>query len=246
MNQDMLVFAAKEVGLELVVYLLEIDAPVQHVIVGTAADQELLGVAAAHGISAEVYTHETQSQLIAAGQRYEWLLNLWCPHILRPAVLALAEHRLNVHPSLVPHCRGNDNAAWIIRKGLPAGVSLIEMREVTDAGEVYVQEEVPYSLPIRGRELHERLQREVLALFKTHWQAIYAGEIVPKPQVGPVSQHTRRQTEADRVSEVSTRLSMEDFMRWILAHDFSPGTTAEVNYLGRTYKLKLSVEEKTG
>jgi methionyl-tRNA formyltransferase len=246
MNGEILVFAGKQVGLELVAYLLDINAPISQVIVGTAADEAILDLVAARQIPSEVHTRQTQARLVEEGHRYEWLLNFWSPHILRPPVLALAKHRLNVHPSLVPHCRGNDNAAWTIREGLPAGVSLIEMEAEVDVGGVYVQREVPYSFPIRGRELHSRLQQELVMLFKEYWPAIFSDEIVAKPQVGPVSYHTRKQTEQDRILDASTSLTVEDFMRWALAHDFSPGTTAEVRFQERTYKLTLSIEEKAG
>ena len=243
MTKDILLFAAKEVGLELTTYLLGIDAPIKRLIVGSAGDQEILDLARGRRIPAEVFTKKTQHQMAEEGIQYEWLLNLWCPHILRTDVLALANHRLNIHPSLVPYCRGNDNAAWTIRKGLPAGVSLIEMGEELDAGLVYAQNEVPYFFPARGSELHVRLQKEAVVLFKETWPAIYSGVVGLLPQTGPVSYHTRKQTEQDRVLDASVTLTLEDFLSWILAHDFYPSTTAEVRHRGLKYKLTLGVEE---
>lgn len=244
MNESILLFVSKQVSLEMVVYLLDINAPLKRVIVGSAADQEILDLVMAQQIPAEIYTDHTQSRLIEEGRAYKWLLNLWSPHILRPALLASATHRLNVHPSLVPHGRGNDSTAWAIRSRLPVGVSLIEICEGVDEGDVYVQREVPYSFPIRGRELHTSLQRESVALFKEFWPAIYSGVMVPQPQVGPISYHTRKQTERDRIADASVTMTLEDFLHWILAHDFSPGTTAEVRYQGKTFKLMLTIEEK--
>ena len=65
-----------------------------------------------------------------------------------------------------------------------------------------------------------------------------------KRQSGQSSYYTRRQTERDRVVNPSTMLTIEEFLQWFLAHDFFPGTTAEVKYEGRIYKLTLSIEEK--
>lgn len=231
--------------MELVGYLLDANAPVCRVIVANDADQEILELAAAHQVRTDVYTKDTHPQLVEEGRHYEWILNLWSPHILRPPVLALATRRLNVHPTLVPHCRGNDGAAWAIRKGLPTGVSLIEMDEAVDTGEVYAQREVPFDFPMRGKELHSMLQRELVTLFKDTWPSIHCGQVVPKPQEGPVSYHTRKETEKDRAQDAKTVFALEDCLSWILAHDFYPGTTAEVRHLGRTYKLTLNIEERT-
>ena len=244
MSTGILVFAARRVGLELLTYLLDIDAPVERVIAGSAEAGPILDLAENRGVPAQVYTPEVQSQLLLAGKRYGWLLNLWSPYILTPPVLELANRRLNTHPSLVPHSRGNDTAAWTIRNGLPAGVSLIEMHQGVDTGEVYAQQEVLYTFPIRGSELHAILQDELVALFKRLWPAIYSNEVPPEPQKGPVTYRTRRETERDRTLDASTTLTLEEFMCWALAHDFSPRTTAEVQYLDRRYKLTLAVEQK--
>ena len=244
MGEGILVFASKEVGAALVVYLLEQDAAVSKIIVGNSDDLEIFTAARAHGIPAELYHNQTQTRLVNENIDYEWLLNLWSPHILSSDVLALAEHRLNTHPSLVPICQGNDNAAWAIRKSLPAGVSLLEMRKQIDAGEVYVQREVPSDFPIRGSELHALLQREIVELFKESWPAIRSRVTLPKAQQGPVSYHTRKQTEEDRVLDTSITMTLGEFLTWIFAHDFHPGTTAEVHHQGVDYKITLNIERK--
>ena len=158
MGKDILLFAAKDVGTELFDYLLQTKAPIDRLIAGGPDNRKILDLAKKNGIPAGAYEKHTQAQLADEGDRYEWLLNLYSPHILRPDTLALADHRLNAHSSLVPHCRGNDGSAWAIRKGLPAGVSLIEIRDGIDEGEVYCQTEVPYFFPVPGFELHERLK----------------------------------------------------------------------------------------
>ena len=175
-------------------------------------------------------------------KKYEWLLNLWCPHILKRETLDIAKHRLNLHPSLVPHCRGNDNAAWAIRKELPAGVSLIEMDEDVDVGYLYAQREIKYAFPIRGKELHQILQDEVIELFRQNWPEIFREEIVAVPQAGTESLHTRKMTEKDRVRTWTERESIKDLCMWILAHDFYPNTTAEMDINGMRYKLTINIE----
>lgn len=229
--------------MNLVSHLLKTNESIQQVIVASSADQSIYDMVKERQIPVQTYGPQIQAKLVEEGRRYQWLLNLWSPHLLRPSLLALADNRLNVHPGLLPHCRGNDCAAWAIRKGLPAGVTLLEMREGIDVGEIYVQREVACPFPMRGQELHELLQRESEKLFEDHWPEIRSGAITPKPQSGLVSSHTRRQTNQDRVLDSSVNMSVDEFMSWVLAHDFSPGgTTAEVRYGGQTYRLSLAVE----
>lgn len=241
-KHQVLVFAAKRVGRELVDYLCQLKVPIGHLVVATVNDKDILITANQYHVQAEVYNDTTQSRLAQRQERYSWLLNLWCPHRLLPSTLALAEHRLNIHSSFVPHCRGNDNAAWAIRKGLPAGVSLIEMEDTIDSGDVFVQRKVPIAFPMRGYELHARLQDEAISLFKNTWSDIYRGEIKPKPQSGVVTSHTRKQTNADRVRDAAERMSLGEAMNWILAHDFWPGTTAELVIHGKRYRVRVEIE----
>jgi len=246
MPEEILVFAAKQVGSELVDFLHETGAPIKRVVVAGEEDRSTLERVKSWGIEAAIFSKTTHRELIEKAGRFGWLLNLWSPHILRPELLALADKRLNTHPSLVPVCQGNDNAAWAIRDGLPAGVSLLEMEKRVDTGGVYAQREVLYSFPQTGRGLHQQLEKELIGLFKDSWPAIYAGEVQAQPQTGQGTRHTRKQTNEDRVQDLNTEMSLEEFLRWITAHDFSPGTTAEVRVGEKSYKLTLTAEESTG
>ncbi|MCC7407309.1 MAG: hypothetical protein IT442_04510 [Phycisphaeraceae bacterium] len=240
-HEGILVLAGKQVGLELTTYLLEERAPVRQVIAATAEDRAMLALCERHGVAAEVFSPGLPARL-AEGQRFAWLLNFWSPHVLDAAALGLAEHRLNVHPTLVPHGRGNDNAAWTIRRGLPAGVSLIEMSSGVDEGDVYAQREVAYTFPMRGAELHAMLQKEIVAFFKEQWPGIFAGRVTPRPQAGPVTTFRRRDTEADRTRRGEEAMPLREWITWALAHDFSPRTTAEVELDGRRYGLTISLQ----
>lgn len=243
MNRNLLVFAAKRGGYELCQYLFSLDVPPDRVIVADRSDTDIIQLSSDHGIPVTVYDGNIIDWLPAEGKRYRWLLNLWSPHILRQQVLGLAEHRLNIHPGLVPLCRGNDNAAWTLREQIPAGVSLIEMGPEVDDGAAYCQREIPCPFPLSGKELNSRLYLAANALFRECWPAIFAGEILPVPQLGQSGYHTRRETNLDRVKNSDENITVGECLQWILAHDFSPGTTAEVLHNGKRYRVKVTIEE---
>lgn len=243
-HDGILVLAGKQVGLELTAYLLEQRAPVRHVLAATAEDAALLTLCRERGVPVDIFSARKLAELAKMRPRFTWLLNFWSPHVLDAAALRLAEHRLNVHPTLAPHCRGNDNAAWTIRRGLPAGVSLIEMTPAPgiDEGDVYAQREVKYVFPMRGAELHALLQREIVGFFKEQWPGISAGRVTPRPQTGPVTTFRRRDTEADRKRGGDDVMPLREWITWALAHDFSPRTTAEVELNGKRYGLTISLQ----
>lgn len=241
-----MVFASKAGGLELVNYLLVIRAPLARVIVAGEKDEEIINAVSSQSIPVAVYSNDLAMQLVKEGHTYKWLLNLWSPHILKEEVLSLAIHRLNIHPSFVPFCRGNDNAMWTLRDNVPAGVSLIEMDRSIDSGDVYVRREVAYKFPIKGKGLNELLIKEGGKLFRDYWPGIYNGEIKSEPQDGFKSYHTRKDTERDRVSDASVKTTIGECITWMLAHDFFPGTTAEVVLGDKRYRVRLTIDEVKG
>jgi methionyl-tRNA formyltransferase len=237
-----LVFAGKRVGGELLRYLIDRKDPIDHVIAASDADQDILTLCRENNIANGVFRPELIERLIASGRHYAWILDLWSPHILQKEVLDLATHRANLHPSLVPHARGADSTAWILRKGLPAGVSILEMTETIDGGGLYAQRKVDVEFPMNGRSLHARLQDEVIDLFRQAWPKMLSGELTPRPQSSGGTYHRRKQTNEDRVQDESANMTLGDAINWMLAHDFYPGTTAELLRDGKKFRLRVSVE----
>jgi methionyl-tRNA formyltransferase len=237
----LLVFAGKRVGLALLNYLIARPEPIGHVVVASEADESIRHLCRQHNIACTTFERLDIAALRTVTDQYEWLLDLWSPHILSREILALARRRANLHPSLVPHARGADSTAWCIRKGLPTGVSILEMTDAIDAGGVYAQREVQAPFPISGKELHARLQDELVALFQEAWPRMLTGEIEPQPQAAGGSYHRRKDTNADRRQQADTIMSLREAVRWMLAHDFHPGTTAELEQDGERFRLQLTV-----
>ncbi len=243
MNKDkgLLIFAGKQVGLELVQFLLKHSYPVRRIIVATRLDIELYDFAVKSNIQVDFYMKDLQQQLIDSEDKYDWILSLWSPHILKHDLLKLADHRLNIHPSYLPNGGGNDNAMWTIRNEAKGGVSLVEIEKGIDEGAIYDQVEVNFNFPITGLELNNLLRNESIILFQKSWPEIYQGKKLPIKKMLH-SYYTRAQTNQDRVKSAEDKMKVKDFILWALAHDFSPNTTAEVIFDEVHYKVQLSLK----
>ncbi|MDD7985728.1 formyltransferase family protein [Lentisphaera marina] len=242
--KDLLVFASKDVGFACVKNIYETVGSIELLVVAES-DTDIYDFAAKHDIKTKFYNEKLQDEIVRDCGQYNWLVNLWSSHILSDSILSKAMHSLNVHPSLVPFCRGNDNAAWTIRTQSPGGVSIIEMTQVVDGGDVYCQRKVDYKFPETGKAYHERLKRELISLFQASWESIYMEEIQPQRQIGEISSYKRNQTNTDRVRAGGAKfLDLEEVINWVLAHDFSPGTKAEVIVDGEVYELSLKIKKK--
>lgn len=236
-----LVFAGKRVGATLLAYLISRPERIGYVVAAADTDAPIQRLCEQHHIPCSRFSELHISALRSVATQYDWLLDLWSPHILPREILSLANHMANLHPSLVPHARGADSTAWCIRKGLPAGVSILEMTETVDAGGVYAQKQLEAEFAISGRQLHERLQDETIEFFKEVWPLMLVGRITPQAQAAGGSHHRREQTNRDRRQSADTVMTLGEAVRWMLAHDFHPGTTAELEQDGQRFKLQLTV-----
>lgn len=236
-----LIFAGKRVGAALLSYLISRREPIGYVVAASAADQSIQSQCEQHGIPWSNFNGLDIGAVRSVAEPYEWLLDLWSPHILSKDILSLARHRANLHPSLVPHARGADSTAWCIRKDLPVGVSILEMTEVVDGGGLYAQKQLQVPFPMSGKELHERIQDEMIQFFRQAWPEMLAGRITARPQPEGGSYHRRKQTNEDRKQAADAVMTLGEAVRWMLAHDFHPGTTAELEQDGQRFKLQLTV-----
>lgn len=239
MGQSIIVFAGKEVGSALLRYLVDIGAPLRRVIAESHDDAEIVSIARSNNIRCDVFNGSMVSSLLTDRTVYDWMLNLWSGHILDDNLLRIAKRRLNVHPGLVPQCRGRDCATWVIRDRLPAGASLLEMTEKVDRGDVYAQQPVPYSFPTQAKELQASLKLACIDLFKENWPSIFDGRIVPQPQEPGGAVYKRRQTIEDRCMDAEHNATLGDLVDWALAHDFGPDTTAEFVRDGKRFAISV-------
>lgn len=229
-----LVFASKNVGLKCIKYL--VINKFNFDLVTTAENIDIVSYAQENKLQYRFYEEE-----FSIKTKYDWLLNLWSPFILKKSFLDKFKYKLNIHPSYSPYCLGNDNAAWTIRNRCKAGVSLLEMTEKIDEGDIWIQKEVEYKYPIKGHELHDNLEKESINIFCNNWDDIFNGKIQLKKVPNIQMKYTRADTNNDRL--IISNKEVEKFINKVLAHDFSPNFNAEIEMNKKRYKVKIELEE---
>lgn len=240
--KSILLFAGKRVGRELLEFLLAGSYPVTSVVVSNKNHELVSQFAESKGVKWLKWSDFLKNH--SSFERVSWIVNAWSPYVLPSHVIGLADSRLNIHPSLVPHAKGADSSAWILRQNLPCGVSLLEMTSVLDEGGVYIQKPVPIDWPERGQDIHSRLQDAAIILFKESWSSIYEGRIKPVPQSNGGSSFTRSQTNEDRVRSPEDFVNTTEMSRWMLAHDFYPKSSAELYFNGKRFTVILKPKFK--
>ncbi len=233
------VIASGEVGLSCLQWLLESGYNVGQVFLGDVNDTAIGEVCDKNNVRFSEFDKDSFLDLEAS----TWILSLWNPHLLTSAMLLKGQFHVNLHPALVPYCRGNDTAAWALRTNVPTGVSLLEMDVGVDTAAVWAQRELAVQKFETGASLLSRMKLELISLFINSWPSIYAGMLQPRPQPFELPAYTRKRTNEDRVQSLHEFSNADEFLNWILSHDFAPKSTAEIVVGDRRFSVTLKLRE---
>jgi methionyl-tRNA formyltransferase len=124
--------------------------------------------------------------------------------ILPKEILVCPKHGcINVHPSLLPRCRGAAPIQWTLLRGeTKTGVTIMQMDEGVDSGDILLQEETPIGPEEDFGALHDRLSLMGAELLIRTVEAIESGKAVCTPQ-------------DPALSTLAPRLKKEDgLIRW--------------------------------
>ncbi|MDO5455935.1 MAG: methionyl-tRNA formyltransferase [Eubacteriales bacterium] len=90
---------------------------------------------------------------------------------------------VNVHASLLPKLRGAAPIQWAVINGdAVSGVTIMQMDEGLDTGDILTQEEIPLAPDETGESLYNKVARLGGELLVKTLPAIEAGELTPVPQ----------------------------------------------------------------
>ena len=142
--------------------------------------------------------------------------------ILPPPLLAAANTALNVHPSLLPRWRGAAPIERALLNGdTEIGVTIMQMNERLDAGDILAQQRLPLTADIPACELRQVLARKGADLLL---------QVLAAPQAHPPQKQDESQaTYADKITRADCCLnffqSAAQCLRQVLA--LAPQPAAE-------------------
>ena len=99
-------------------------------------------------------------------------------------LLDIPKYRLNVHPSLLPKYRGSAPIHWPILNGdTETGVSIIDIAEKLDAGDIYYQEKIAIDPRANAATLTSELARFSYGVLKKVFTQVQSGRLHGIPQI---------------------------------------------------------------
>jgi methionyl-tRNA formyltransferase len=249
-----ILLAADQVGLQVTEFLARRQEPIDWLVLDAAdrggCNAEIRRALAGAGGTRRVEPAESLSdpaflrELTAAKPRLGVLA--WWPHILKgPLVSIPTLGWLNLHPGYIPYNRGKHPNFWCLVDGTPCGAALHFVDPGVDTGPVIARAQIETRWEDTGETVHRKCRDLAVQLFKDNFDAVIRGTARRAPQVmGEGTAH--RSTEIETVSEIDldqtyTARHLINLMR---ARMFPPHPTAFFNDGGKTYSVKVVIEER--
>lgn len=112
--------------------------------------------------------------------------------ILSKEILEMPKYgSLNIHASLLPKYRGSSPIQWAVINGEEkTGVTIMQMNEGIDTGDILYQKEIPIDEEETGESLFEKLSELGAKAIVEALSLLEAGSLVPIPQDEALATHT--------------------------------------------------------
>lgn len=123
--------------------------------------------------------------------KFDWIVSFGYRHIIPKHQLEAINYKaINLHMSYLPYNRGSHPNYWSFIDNTPKGVTIHQINEGLDTGDIYVQEELDIN-PQNSTFVssYNYLLEKLENLFIFNHKDIFEGKINPSPQVGKGTYH---------------------------------------------------------
>jgi methionyl-tRNA formyltransferase len=166
------------------------------------------------------------------------IITVYWPYIVPSDLINLADITVNFHPALLPVNRGWFPHVHSIIDGSETGVTLHQLSEVVDAGDIWVQEKVRLFPNDVASDIYIRLQNRIVHLFKNSWDGIKGGSMIPfRQNEEAANYHSKNEiNNLDRI-DLDKTFKAGELINLLRARTFEENTHAYFEQDGKKYFL---------
>lgn len=243
------IFAADDVGVEVVKFLAENEEPVSCLVLDShdAKNQNdrILEFAAADTILLSEDLEKPETLQLLETFDLDLIILAWWPYLIKPPLINIPRLGcLNFHPSYLPFNRGKHPNFWAIVDGTPFGVTIHFIDEGIDSGDIVFQKQIEISWTDNGETLYQKAKEGIIRLFEERLPDIKAGRLSRKEQcLNSGSLHYAKELEPRSVIHLDERYRARDLLNLIRARTFAPHPGVRFTDQGKTFQVRLEITE---
>ncbi len=242
-------FASHYPGLEVLKFLKEQSNLDIHYLYLTGIDKEidtrLKKISGLNNkkIFVDKYSYENETHYnLFKNSNIDCLITVFWPWLISRKLFSYAKKTINFHPSLLPSYRGWYPHVHNIIDKTQSGVTLHELDENADTGKIWFQKKIRPKCTDNAKDLYDRLQKEIVELFKKNWDKIRNDEVEPYKQSNKnASFKTKRDASKYDLIELDKKVITKDLINILRARTFGDKSYAYFKEKGKKVFIKLSL-----
>tara|TARA_B110000495_G_C22921918_1_gene538613 strand:+ start:223 stop:987 length:765 start_codon:yes stop_codon:yes gene_type:complete len=226
MTKNIILFANKKTGLDICEFLVSQNENISRLYISNFEDDYAKKIISASKLPKEKIFHadiikEKNHLDTLKTLDVDFMITVYWPFLLSPEIFKISKNGcINFHPSLLPINRGWFPHVHSILDGSPSGVTLHLIDENADTGPILAQKEVPLEFIDTSKTIYEKLQKEIVLLFKENWIKIRNNDILPIPQDESKSIYHKK-SETDELDQINLEsLSAKELINILRARTF--------------------------
>jgi len=174
----------------------------------------------------------------------DFIITVYWAHLLKPSIFKAVKDTVNFHPAFLPINRGWYPHVHSIIDGSELGVTLHRIDEGADTGPIWAQKKIELLPYDTAKTVYDRLQFEIVELFKKKWDKIKSNKLKPFKQVNSSAvYHKKNELEKLDQLNLDEKIRVKDLINLLRARSFGDSGFAFYNQNGKKVFLNLRLSD---
>lgn len=176
-------------------------------------------------------------------KKFDFLISIYWPWLIPKNLFSKFKNSINFHPSYLPVARGFYPHAHAIIKNLKWGVSLHEISDGIDKGNVWCQKKIKYDKFSSSTSLYKKGETEIVKLFNENFLKILTGKIKSKKQSGKASYFNKDSINKFNEIKLNKSYKLIDLIKLNNARTFKNKSFNFFIYKNEKYNFRILIKK---
>lgn len=169
-------------------------------------------------VSTDIYSGALTEDMLKERQ-FSLIISYNYSHIIPANIIDfIGENIINLHISYLPWNRGAHPNLWSFLENTPKGVTIHRLEKGLDTGAIIFQKEMFFD---ENKETlassYQKLNEELVKLFRKHWEKLFSGNYQEMPQEGKGSYHSladmKKLLQRKNLERLDWNMTVEEFKK---------------------------------
>ena len=176
-------------------------------------------------------------------KKFDFLVSIYWPWLVPKNLFSKFKNSINFHPSYLPVARGFYPHVHAIIKNLKWGVSLHEISNGIDNGNIWCQKEIKFDEFSSSTSLYKKGEMEIIKLFNKNFNKIFTGKIKSKKQLGKATCFNKSSINKFDQLKLNKFYKLKDLIKLNNARTFKNKSFNFFNYKSEKYNFKIIIKK---